>query len=129
MTKEVWKDIEGYEGKYQVSDSGRVKSLNYLHTKKEKILKIEELENNDPHKYGGEWDNNPYGVEPQLASGSGCWEFPDWGEDKAYEDAKEYVINGFFEGYYNLPEVIEEFLECYDNKDREWLEAILNNIL
>lgn len=91
--------------------------------------KIEELENNDPHEYGGKWDNNPYGVEPQLASGSGCWEFPDWGEDKAYEEAKEYVINGFFEGYYNLPEAVEEFLEHYDNKDREWLEAILNSIL
>ena len=27
MTKEVWRDIEGYEGLYQVSDQGRVKSL------------------------------------------------------------------------------------------------------
>lgn len=26
---EVWKDIEGYEGKYQVSNLGNVKSLNY----------------------------------------------------------------------------------------------------
>lgn len=34
---EIWKDIEGYEGKYQVSNYGRVKSLNY---NKEKILKI-----------------------------------------------------------------------------------------
>jgi hypothetical protein len=25
--KEVWKDIKGYEGRYQVSDNGRVKSL------------------------------------------------------------------------------------------------------
>ena len=25
--KEVWKDIEGYEGYYQVSNFGRVKSL------------------------------------------------------------------------------------------------------
>lgn len=35
---EEWKDIEGYENKYQVSNQGRVKSLNYLHTKKEEIL-------------------------------------------------------------------------------------------
>lgn len=44
--KEIWKDIEGYEGLYQVSNLGRVKSLptqrnigwaNY--TSKEKILK------------------------------------------------------------------------------------------
>lgn len=27
MKQEIWKDIEGYEGKYQVSNCGRVKSL------------------------------------------------------------------------------------------------------
>lgn len=27
--EEIWKDIEGYEGRYQVSDQGRVRSLNY----------------------------------------------------------------------------------------------------
>lgn len=27
--KEIWKDIEGYEGLYQVSNCGKVKSLNY----------------------------------------------------------------------------------------------------
>lgn len=37
--EEIWKDISGYEGKYQVSSLGRVKSLNYNRTKKEKILK------------------------------------------------------------------------------------------
>lgn len=34
--KEIWKDIEGFEGKYQISSIGRVKSLKYG---KEKILK------------------------------------------------------------------------------------------
>ena len=37
--QEIWKDIQGYEGYYQVSNLGRVKSLNYKRTKKEKILK------------------------------------------------------------------------------------------
>ena len=39
MEKEIWKDITGYEGKYMVSDQGRVKSLKYNNTNKEKILK------------------------------------------------------------------------------------------
>ena len=37
--KEIWRDIEGYEGLYQVSNFGRVKSLNYRRTCKEKLLK------------------------------------------------------------------------------------------
>lgn len=38
MDKEIWKDIIGYEGLYQVSNLGRIKSLNFNHTKKEKII-------------------------------------------------------------------------------------------
>ncbi|MDR2004098.1 MAG: hypothetical protein LBQ74_13785 [Prevotella sp.] len=30
--KEVWKDIKDYEGLYQISSLGRVKSLNYNKT-------------------------------------------------------------------------------------------------
>lgn len=37
--KEIWKDIEGYENLYKISNLGRVKSLNYNRTGKEKILK------------------------------------------------------------------------------------------
>lgn len=36
MENEIWKNIEGYEGLYQVSDQGRVKSLKYG---RERILK------------------------------------------------------------------------------------------
>ena len=36
---EIWKDIEGYEGLYQVSNLGKVKSLNYRRSGKEKLLK------------------------------------------------------------------------------------------
>lgn len=39
MEDEIWKDIAGYEGLYQVSSLGKVKSLNYRRTEKEKILK------------------------------------------------------------------------------------------
>lgn len=40
MIEEIWKDICGYEGKYQVSSLGSVKSLDYRRTGKERILKI-----------------------------------------------------------------------------------------
>lgn len=39
MQEEIWKDVPNYEGLYQVSNLGNVKSLNYNHTKKEKYLK------------------------------------------------------------------------------------------
>ena len=37
--QEIWKDINEYEGKYQISNLGRVKSLNYARRKQERILK------------------------------------------------------------------------------------------
>ena len=37
--KEIWKDIAGYEGRYQVSNLGNVKSMNYGRTKKEGVMK------------------------------------------------------------------------------------------
>lgn len=43
--EEVWKDIPNYEGMYQVSNLGRVKSVNYKRTGKEKILKLIENSN------------------------------------------------------------------------------------
>lgn len=36
--QEIWKDVKGYEGLYQVSNFGRVRSLNYKHTKNVKEL-------------------------------------------------------------------------------------------
>lgn len=35
---EIWKDIEGYEGLYQVSNFGNVRSLNYHRTGQTKVL-------------------------------------------------------------------------------------------
>ena len=37
---EIWKDVKGYENKYQISNLGNVKSLNYRGTKEEKLLKL-----------------------------------------------------------------------------------------
>jgi hypothetical protein len=38
--KELWKEIPGYEGLYEVSNIGNVKSLNYNHTGKPELLKM-----------------------------------------------------------------------------------------
>lgn len=38
--KEEWTDIKGYEGKYKLSNTGKVVSLNYNNTSKPKELKI-----------------------------------------------------------------------------------------
>lgn len=38
--KEVWKDIVGYEGKYQISNYGNVKSLNYKNSGEKRKLKL-----------------------------------------------------------------------------------------
>lgn len=45
---EEWRDVKDYQGKYQVSNLGRIKSLNYNKTKKEKILI--EVENGKGYK-------------------------------------------------------------------------------
>lgn len=39
--EELWKDIRGYEGLYQVSTTGKIKSLNYNHRKIEKKRKLD----------------------------------------------------------------------------------------
>ena len=45
---EVFKDIKGFEGEYQVSNMGNVKSLNFNHTKKEKLLSTKGLRRGYP---------------------------------------------------------------------------------
>lgn len=38
MVEEIWKDVEGFEGLYQVSSLGRVKRLKGKHCKQDRIL-------------------------------------------------------------------------------------------
>lgn len=40
--EEIWKDVLGYEGLYQVSNKGRVRSLNYNKTGEVKLLQLRE---------------------------------------------------------------------------------------
>ena len=44
---EIWKPIVGYEGLYEVSNLGNVRSLNYNHTNKPKLLKQDLCNNNN----------------------------------------------------------------------------------
>lgn len=37
--EEIWKPIDGYEGKYEAGNLGNIKSLNYLNTGMEKVMK------------------------------------------------------------------------------------------
>lgn len=38
--KEIWKDVAGFEGRYQVSNKGNVKSLRFLGHDKEQLMKL-----------------------------------------------------------------------------------------
>lgn len=40
MSKEIWADVRGFEGLYQVSNRGGVRAVNYNHTGKPKHLKL-----------------------------------------------------------------------------------------
>jgi len=45
IIEEVWKDIPNFEGRYMVSNLGRIKSMKYRHHNKEEILKQESNQN------------------------------------------------------------------------------------
>jgi len=38
MKKEIWKPVRGYEGLYEISSRGRIKSMNYNNTGKEGVM-------------------------------------------------------------------------------------------
>ena len=49
LPKRVWRDIKEYEGLYQVSNIGEIRSLNYRGTGK--VKKLKQLMNKDGYKY------------------------------------------------------------------------------
>lgn len=52
IMKEEWVDIKGFEGKYQISNTGKVKSLHYHRGNAEKILKPRcAVKNNGAQQY------------------------------------------------------------------------------
>ena len=102
MNDEVWKNIEGYEGIYQVSNQGRVKSIGYG---KERILK--------PAKVG-----------------SGYLKVNLWknGEKKQFL-VHRLVCQTFIYNPYNLPEVNHRDENKTNNyvENLEWCDRKYNN--
>ena len=102
--KEIWKDILGYEGKYQVSNWGRVKSLNYNNTGKEGIMKLTK-------------DGNGY-LQVQLHK-----------DGKVKEcRVNRLVAQAFLENPDNLPEVNHKDKNRSNNKleNLEWCDRKYN---
>ena len=94
--------------------------------------KTDNLLADNPEDYGAKWNSNPYDVEPQLASGSGCYEYPEWGEDAAWDDAKEDFMDSWTDIKDILPDYMVEtkdLLEDYNNYDFDWMTGILTYIL
>ena len=103
--EELWKDIDGYEGLYQVSNLGNVKSLNYNRTGKERILKP---------------GNNGLGYLNVLLCKNG--------KTKTFK-IHRLVANAFIPNPYNKPEVNHKdenkTNNCVDNL--EWMTSKENN--
>ena len=101
---EEWRDIKGYEGKYMVSNLGRVKSLNYNNTGKEEIMK------------GGD-DGHGY-LQVNLS------------KDGKVKNCRinRLVAQAFLENPQNLPEVNHKNEDKTDNRveNLEWCSKSYN---
>lgn len=100
--KEVWKDIEGYEGLYQVSNLGRVKSIK-RNTATNRILK--------PH------NTNKYLQVCLCKNGS-----------TKYKLIHRLVAEAFIPNYENLPEVNHKDEDKLNNSvsNLEWVSQAEN---
>ena len=103
IQKEIWKNISGYKSKYQISNLGNVKSVNYNRTGKEKILKTTQ--------------NNKGYLGVILCNGDG---------KRKYRYVHRLVAEAFIPNPLNLPQVNhkKEF-EKWNNKveNLEWVTA------
>ena len=99
--EEIWKDIQGYEGKYQVSNLGRVKSLNYHRTGKEGFIKM--------------YDNNHGYLRVSL-------------NGKTFS-VHRLVSHAFIDNPNNLPQVNHIDENKYNNcvSNLEWCDSKYNN--
>lgn len=80
----------------------------------------------DPSDFGATWDNNPYGVESELASGSGCWDTSKC-EDEMYAKAKSDLANAIKED--GVENYLGDYFDKYgfdyeDSIDEEILKSV-----
>ena len=113
MTKEVWRDIEGYEGLYQVSDQGRVKSL----------------ERKVSHWRGGERIQKERILKPDVSKDgylrAGLWA----GGKRKWLRIHRLVCEAFHENHDNKPQVNHINEDKTDNRacNLEWATARENS--
>ena len=105
---EIWKDIKGYEGLYQVSNKGHVKSLGNNKTRKEKILSLK------PESHGY--------VKVKLCKNN----------KREHKYVHRLVAEAFLPNPDNLPVVnhkIDDFEHRSDNRveNLEWCTVEYNN--
>lgn len=101
---EQWLPIEGYEELYQISNFGRVKSLNYNHTKQERILKP---------------STNQYGYQQVHLCKDG---------KQKMLSVHRLVANAFIPNFNNLPQVnhIDEVKTNNHVSNLEWCDCKYN---
>lgn len=75
---EIWKPVTGYEGKYEVSNMGRVKSLNYGRMRTQKVLKS--VKNEHGYLVVNLWQNNKFKTKRihRLVYEAFIGNLPDW---------------------------------------------------
>ena len=55
-SKEIWRDVEGYDGKYQISNLGRARSL--YEGKQPRIIILKPMKQKNGYLYVSLWKNN-----------------------------------------------------------------------
>ena len=102
---EVWKEIDGYIGKYEVSNLGRVRSLNYKRSGLPRELKYE-----------------------MNSKGYYCVDLCKNGKRKKYKVSR-LVASAFVENTHGLPEVNHKDEDKMNNRadNLEWCDRVSNN--
>lgn len=112
MTEEIWKDVSGYEGLYQVSNLGRIKSLD----------RIVPWKNGKPHHLHGK-------IISQRDNGNGYVQATLWKQNRQFITyVHRLVALAFLPNQNGLPEVNHKDENPLNNQsdNLEWCEHKYN---